>query len=194
MSEQVVEPGPEQVDTGWLAVGAVIRVHRKGNGRWWPMTGVIEGVSDDERYLLRDRETGERWLPKIEADVLRITEVISPGYPKASMPILTFAEAVNWKNQAPKRPVITEPRNRVQQMSEVFRSENELRRKVGLGERKGWTREQWVAEAEEIMNDTFGSVTLLLNGHIMAIFEELHALREQVPGQGQDDQKEERSG
>ena len=48
MSEQVVEPGPEQVDTGWLAVGAVIRVHRKANGRWWPMTGVIEGVSDME--------------------------------------------------------------------------------------------------------------------------------------------------
>jgi len=63
-------------------------------------------------------------------------------------------------------------------MADVLRAENEMRRQIALGDRKKWTREQWVAEAEEIMNDPYGSVNMLLNGHIMAIFEELHLLRE----------------
>ena len=175
--EQMSQTESEQ---GWLAVGAVIRCHRKSNGRWWPMTGVIDGVTDDDRYLLRDRETGERWLPKIDADLLRVTEVISPGRTDVEPVVLSFADAVNWKNLAPRQemPPASESRPRVAQMSEVLRSENELRRRVALGERGRWTREEWVAEAEEIMNDPFGSVSMLLNGHIMAIFEELHELRE----------------
>jgi hypothetical protein len=65
-----------------------------------------------------------------------------------------------------------------QQIAQMFQMENQLRRDVATRGREGWTREQWVAEAEEIMNDTYGSVTSLLNGHVMYLFEELHALRE----------------
>lgn len=68
--------------------------------------------------------------------------------------------------------------SRERQMADVLRAENEMRRQVALGDRKGWTREQWIAEAEEIMNDPYGSVNMLLNGHVMALFEELHILRE----------------
>ena len=64
------------------------------------------------------------------------------------------------------------------QMADVLRAENEMRRQIALGDRRKWTREQWVAEAEEIMNDPYGSVNMLLNGHIMALFEEVHFLRD----------------
>jgi len=63
------------------------------------------------------------------------------------------------------------------QMTRAIGNMKRLGGEVVLVDRTGWTREQWVAEAEEIMDDIDGSVLALLNGHIMAVFEELHDLR-----------------
>ena len=64
-----------------------------------------------------------------------------------------------------------------EQMSRAIGNMRRLSGEVVLVDRKDWTREQWVAEAEEIMDDIDGSVMSLLNGHINALFEELHDLR-----------------
>lgn len=43
--------------------------------------------------------------------------------------------------------------------------------------RQEWTRAEWVAEAEEIMDDIHGSVVSLINGHVTALISEVHDLR-----------------
>lgn len=97
MPEQTYELS-EETDEGWLSIGAVVRMKRRASGRWWAMTGVIDGYTADERYLLRDQATGERWLPKIDGGVLEILEVIHPGHPEASR-TLTYEEAMVWKHE-----------------------------------------------------------------------------------------------
>lgn len=47
-------------------------------------------------------------------------------------------------------------------------------------DRRGWTRDQWVADAEKLMGDLDGSVMDLKNGHVLALLEELHELRKAV--------------
>jgi hypothetical protein len=36
-------------------------------------------------------------------------------------------------------------------------------------DRRGWTREQWIADARRLFNDVDGSVLDLVNGHISAL-------------------------
>lgn len=67
-----------------------------------------------------------------------------------------------------------------EQMSAAVTRSVALSRDIASRSRKDWTREQWVAEAEEIMNDIDGSVLALLNGHILALFEELNDLRRRI--------------
>jgi len=43
--------------------------------------------------------------------------------------------------------------------------------------RLGWTREQWIADAQRLMNDPDGSVLDLVNGHVYALLAELKELR-----------------
>jgi hypothetical protein len=66
------------------------------------------------------------------------------------------------------------------QMVEAVGNMGRLHNEVMQVDRKGWTRRQWVDEAEEIMGDIDGSVLTLLNGHILAIFKELHELRREL--------------
>ena len=46
--------------------------------------------------------------------------------------------------------------------------------------RSGWTREQYLADAERLMNDLDGSVSSLVNGHAMALIGAVRELRERV--------------
>ena len=44
-------------------------------------------------------------------------------------------------------------------------------------DRRGWTRQQWVDDARRQIGDLHGSVLDLLNGHVMALFEEIDDLK-----------------
>lgn len=39
--------------------------------------------------------------------------------------------------------------------------------------RRGWTRSQWIEDAESLMGDLDGSVLDLVNGHVMAMLDEI---------------------
>ena len=38
-----------------------------------------------------------------------------------------------------------------------------------LVDRSGWTDEQWMEDAEKLMNELDGAITSLVNGHVMAV-------------------------
>lgn len=44
-------------------------------------------------------------------------------------------------------------------------------------DRSGWTRAQYVEDAERLMDEVDGAVTSLVNGHIFALLEEIRVLR-----------------
>lgn len=64
-----------------------------------------------------------------------------------------------------------------EQMEEAVGNMRRMFNTVQQVDRTGWTRAQWVAEAEVIMDDIDGSVLALLNGHVLAMLEELRDLR-----------------
>jgi hypothetical protein len=45
--------------------------------------------------------------------------------------------------------------------------------------RTGWTREQWVEDAQRLMDDIDGSVLDLVNGHVLALLTEVKESRTQ---------------
>lgn len=47
-------------------------------------------------------------------------------------------------------------------------------------DRKGWTDEEWVADAHRLMDHIDGSAACLLNGHILALFRSLAHARAQA--------------
>jgi uncharacterized protein (DUF433 family) len=49
----------------------------------------------------------------------------------------------------------------------------------GWVDRRGWTRQQWLDDARAIFNSVHGGAADLLNGHIVALFAELHDVTEQ---------------
>jgi hypothetical protein len=49
----------------------------------------------------------------------------------------------------------------------------------GWVDRRAWTRQQWLDDARAIFNSVHGGAADLLNGHIMALFGELHDVTEQ---------------
>lgn len=44
-------------------------------------------------------------------------------------------------------------------------------------DRAGWTRQQWLEDADRLMNDIDGSVLSLVNGHVIALLDEVAELR-----------------
>ncbi len=44
-------------------------------------------------------------------------------------------------------------------------------------DRTGWTRSQWVEDARRLMDELDGAVTSLLNGHVLALLDEIDSLR-----------------
>lgn len=72
------------------------------------------------------------------------------------------------------------PRTPDEQMSEALTAMWRLTDGVRMKPREGWTRQQWVADAAEIMDDIDGSTSSLLNGHVMAMLEELAYMRRQL--------------
>lgn len=55
-----------------------------------------------------------------------------------------------------------------------------LRNKVLVRDRKGWTRQEWVDDAREVMEHQHGSVEALLDGHVRALFSFAEEVEEQV--------------
>jgi hypothetical protein len=43
--------------------------------------------------------------------------------------------------------------------------------------RTGWTREQWIEDAQRLMDDIDGSVMSLVNGHVLALLDEVYERR-----------------
>jgi predicted RNA-binding Zn ribbon-like protein len=74
---------------------------------------------------------------------------------------------------------VSEPESLDGQMTRAIGNMRRLAGEVEQIDRKDWTRAQWLTEAETIMDDIDGSVFSLLNGHIVALFEEIHDLRNQ---------------
>ena len=63
-------------------------------------------------------------------------------------------------------------------MSDVLRSQMSHMDASFRTDRTGWTDAQWVADARELMGGADGSISSLVNGHIMAIFRTLDGARE----------------
>lgn len=63
-------------------------------------------------------------------------------------------------------------------MSDAFRDQMKHMAGSFQTDRSGWTDAQWVADARELMGGIDGSVSSLLNGHIMALFRTLDGARE----------------
>lgn len=64
------------------------------------------------------------------------------------------------------------------QMTDAVRHMAELADQTQQVDRRGWTDQQWIADARQIMNEPHGSVLSLLNGHILAILRQLTALEQ----------------
>ena len=45
-------------------------------------------------------------------------------------------------------------------------------------DRTGWTRQQWINDARELMNHPDGAITSLVNGHVMALLDEAQEVGE----------------
>ncbi len=64
-------------------------------------------------------------------------------------------------------------------MSAAYRRMFNLSTEVRMTERQGWTRQQWIDDARKIMNHLDGSVSSLLNGHVLAMLDELKSKEQQ---------------
>lgn len=59
------------------------------------------------------------------------------------------------------------------QMREALENMLAHRMKAQGVDRTGWTQEQWIADAQGLMDDLHGSVQSLVNGHVMALLAEV---------------------
>lgn len=57
-------------------------------------------------------------------------------------------------------------------MSEAIRRQMDARARSMTVDRKDWTRQQWIDDADRLMNEADGAVTSLVNGHVMALLDE----------------------
>lgn len=63
------------------------------------------------------------------------------------------------------------------QMIEAVRRQREHVTASLAVDRRGWTRQQWIEDADRLMNDLDGSVMALANGHVTALLAEVKSLR-----------------
>jgi hypothetical protein len=59
------------------------------------------------------------------------------------------------------------------QMADAVRNQREHVRASMAVDRRGWTRQQWIDDARRLMHDLDGSVLALVNGHVMALLDEV---------------------
>lgn len=48
-------------------------------------------------------------------------------------------------------------------------------------DRRGWTQEQWIEDADRLMNEIDGAITSLVNGHVMTLLDYWRASRQGDP-------------
>ena len=66
------------------------------------------------------------------------------------------------------------------QMAEAVRHQREHIAASMAVDRRGWTRQQWIDDAERLIGDLHGSVLDLVNGHVLALLAEIHDLKARV--------------
>lgn len=66
------------------------------------------------------------------------------------------------------------------QMAEAAQRQMERRRASYSIDRKGWTRQQWIEDADRLMNEVDGAITSLVNGHIMHLLDHWRATSNQT--------------
>lgn len=63
-------------------------------------------------------------------------------------------------------------------MTEAFIRQLEEHNKSMYVDRTGWTREQWINDADKLMNHPDGAITSLVNGHVMALLDAVSACKD----------------
>lgn len=63
------------------------------------------------------------------------------------------------------------------EMTEAFIRQLEEHNKSMYVDRTDWTRQQWIDDADELMNHPDGAITSLCNGHVMALLEAISACK-----------------
>lgn len=66
------------------------------------------------------------------------------------------------------------------QMGEAVRRQMAARHRSFGVDRTGWTRRQWIEDAEKLMNEVDGAITSLVNGHVMALLDEIRLHRKLI--------------
>lgn len=55
------------------------------------------------------------------------------------------------------------------QMAEAMRRQMAHAQRAAFVDRRGWSDDEWIADARSLMNDLDGAVTSLVNGHVLAL-------------------------
>lgn len=57
------------------------------------------------------------------------------------------------------------------QMAEAVQRQMVAARRAAMIDRRDWTPEQWIEDADRLMNEIDGAVTSLVNGHVIHLLE-----------------------
>ena len=63
-------------------------------------------------------------------------------------------------------------------MTEAVHRQFQRARESAHVDRTGWTDDQWIDDAERLMNEPDGAITSLVNGHVMALLRRVAERRE----------------
>lgn len=58
-----------------------------------------------------------------------------------------------------------------EQMAEVVQRQMQRSRASQYINRQGWTQQQWIEDADRLMNEVDGAITSLVNGHVMHLLD-----------------------
>lgn len=67
------------------------------------------------------------------------------------------------------------------QMAEAVKRQMAAMDRSYRTDRTGWTQEQWIEDADRLMNELDGAVTSLVNGHVLALLDYWRASRQGDP-------------
>jgi peptidoglycan hydrolase CwlO-like protein len=70
--------------------------------------------------------------------------------------------------------------SRQEEMAQAIRRQLDQRDESRQVDRTGWSRQQWLDDADERFNHIDGAITSLVNGHVVAMLAEIEDLRGEV--------------